>query len=62
MLYGAIARSMAAENIARLAAMHAAEKNIEDMREELQANFRQTRQNSITEELLDVMAGFEALV
>ncbi|MGL1861414.1 MAG: F0F1 ATP synthase subunit gamma [Pseudodesulfovibrio sp.] len=61
-LYGAIARSMAAENAARLAAMQAAEKNIEDMREELQVNFRQTRQNAITEELLDIIAGFEAIV
>jgi len=61
-LYGAITRSMAAENIARLAAMQAAEKNIEEMREELQVNFRQTRQNTITGELLDIMAGFEAIV
>lgn len=60
-LYGAIVQSMAAENAARLFAMQAAEKNIEDMREELQGHFRQTRQNSITGELLDVMAGFEAM-
>jgi len=60
-LYGALAQSMAAENAARLAAMYAAEKNIEDMREELLVNFRQTRQNDITEELLDIIAGFEAL-
>jgi len=60
-LYGALARSMAAENAARLAAMQAAEKNIEDMRDELQGDFRQTRQNAITSELLDIVAGFEAL-
>jgi F-type H+-transporting ATPase subunit gamma len=60
-LYGAITRSMAAENSARLAAMHAAEKNIDEMRTELQGNFRQTRQNAITGELLDIMAGFEAM-
>lgn len=60
-LYGAITRSMAAENSARLAAMHAAEKNIDEMRTELQGDFRQTRQNAITGELLDIMAGFEAM-
>lgn len=61
-LYGALARSMAAENAARLAAMQAAEKNIEEMRETLQRDFSQTRQNAITGELLDIVAGFEAMV
>jgi len=60
-LYGALARSMASENAARLAAMQSAEKNIEDMRDELQGDFRQTRQNSITSELLDIVAGVEAM-
>ena len=61
-LYGALARSMAAENAARLAAMQAAEKNIEEMRDDLQGDFRQTRQNAITGELLDIVAGFEAMI
>lgn len=60
-LYGALARSMAAENSARLTAMQAAEKNIEDMRDELQGDSRQTRQNAITSELLDIVAGVEAM-
>lgn len=60
-LYGALARSMAAENAARLAAMQAAEKNIEEMRSELQRKFLQTRQDSITGELLDIVSGFEAM-
>ena len=60
-LYGALARSMAAENAARLAAMQVAEKNIEEMRNDLEGEFRQSRQTSITGELLDIVAGFEAM-
>lgn len=36
-------------------------KNIEERLGDLQANYRQQRQNSITEELLDIVSGFEAL-
>ncbi|MEZ6852750.1 F0F1 ATP synthase subunit gamma [Halodesulfovibrio aestuarii] len=60
-LYGALARSLAAENAARLMAMQAAEKNIMDMRDTQEAKFRELRQNAITEELLDIVSGFEAL-
>ncbi len=60
-LYRAMALSMAAENAARLAAMQAAEKNIRDRHEELQGEFRETRQNMITTELLDIASGFEAI-
>ena len=60
-LYRAMALSMAAENAARLAAMQAAEKNIRDRHEELQGEFRETRQNLITAELLDIASGFEAI-
>lgn len=60
-LYGALVQSMAAENAARLAAMQAAEKNIVEMRETLQGDFRQARQAAITSELLDIVAGVEAL-
>lgn len=60
-LYRAFAQSMASENIARLAAMQVAEKNIEEMREHINALYRETRQNTITEELFDVVAGFEAI-
>nr|WP_321513740.1 F0F1 ATP synthase subunit gamma [uncultured Pseudodesulfovibrio sp.] len=61
-LYGALVRSMAAENAARLAAMQAAENNIEDMRAHLQMTFHQIRQDSITGELLDIVSGFEAMI
>ena len=60
-LFRALAQSMAAENAARLAAMQAAEKNIQELQESLQATYRDTRQQAITEELFDIIAGFEAL-
>ncbi|WP_419661638.1 F0F1 ATP synthase subunit gamma [Desulfosarcina variabilis] len=59
--YRAFAQSLAAENAARLMAMQAAEKNILDLLEELQARFREQRQAGITNELLDIISGFEAL-
>jgi F-type H+-transporting ATPase subunit gamma len=60
-LHRALAQSLAAENAARLAAMQAAEKNIEERAGELAASYRETRQNAITAELLDIVSGFEAL-
>ena len=55
------AESAASEHATRLAAMQAAERNIEDHLTEMNTAFRRLRQASITEELLDVVAGFEAL-
>lgn len=60
-LYRACAESLASENASRIAAMQAAEKNIEERLEELRSSFNQLRQSAITEELLDVVTGFEAL-
>jgi F-type H+-transporting ATPase subunit gamma len=60
-LFAAFARSMASENASRLASMQAAEKNIEDKLTELTNQYNQFRQTSITEEILDIIAGFEAL-
>jgi len=60
-LYRALGQSLAGENAARLAAMQSAEKNIEELRESLATSYRQTRQDLITSELLDVVSGFEAL-
>lgn len=60
-VYRAFAQSLAAENAARLAAMQAAEKNILETIDDLQAEFRQLRQTAITGELLDIISGFEAL-
>lgn len=60
-IYTAFAQSLASENAARLTAMQAAEQNILEMEEDLKAAFRETRQNTITAELLDIVSGFEAL-
>jgi F-type H+-transporting ATPase subunit gamma len=60
-LYRAIAESLASENSSRLASMQSAERNIEERIEELTREFHHRRQMSITEELLDIAAGFEAL-
>ncbi len=60
-LFRAFAASMAAENAARLASMQRAEKNIEETKEELTRKFHTMRQNVISEELFDVISGFEAL-
>lgn len=60
-LFRAFAESLASENASRLAAMQGAERNIEDRLAELNTQFHQQRQMSITGELLDIVAGFEAL-
>jgi F-type H+-transporting ATPase subunit gamma len=60
-LYQAMAESLASEHASRLAAMQHADRNIQERLEELRAQFRQQRQLAITTELLDIVAGFEAL-
>jgi len=60
-LFRALAESLASENASRLASMQAAEKNIEERIGRLRTRFHQFRQASITEELLDVVSGYEAL-
>lgn len=60
-LFRACAESLASENASRLAAMRGAERNIGERISELTGEFHQTRQMAITEELLDIAAGFEAL-
>jgi F-type H+-transporting ATPase subunit gamma len=59
-VYRAAAESLASEHASRLAAMQAAERNIDAHLEEQAAEFRRRRQETITEELLDVVTGFEA--
>jgi F-type H+-transporting ATPase subunit gamma len=61
-LFSGFAFSLAAENAARLAAMQRAEKNIEELQSELSSRYHSLRQSLATEELFDVIAGFEALV
>ncbi|MFX0558602.1 F0F1 ATP synthase subunit gamma [Maribacter sp. CXY002] len=52
---------MASENYSRLGAMQRAEKNIEDLLDEVNDTYHRLRQSSIDEELFDVISGFEAL-
>jgi len=61
LVFRAYADSLASENASRLASMQNAETNIQEKIDQLQARFHQRRQASITEELLDVVAGFEVL-
>ena len=58
-LFRACAESLASESASRLAAMQAAERKIGDLIDELQLEFNQARQNSIDEELFDVITGYE---
>jgi F-type H+-transporting ATPase subunit gamma len=60
-LYRAFVESLASENTSRLFSMQLAEKNIEERLKELNIQFHQQRQASITAELLDVATGFEAI-
>ena len=60
-IFRAGAESMASEHATRLASMQAAERNISERLEEMTGVFRHRRQQAITEELLDVVAGFETL-
>ncbi|MGO9997792.1 MAG: F0F1 ATP synthase subunit gamma [Acetobacteraceae bacterium] len=61
-LFRACAESLASENASRLAAMERADRNIDELLENLQAAFHRLRQSDIDEELFDVISGFEALI
>jgi F-type H+-transporting ATPase subunit gamma len=60
-LFRACAESLASENASRLAAMERADKNINELLENLHGAFNRLRQSSIDEELFDVISGYEAL-
>ncbi|WP_291102701.1 MULTISPECIES: F0F1 ATP synthase subunit gamma [unclassified Flavobacterium] len=60
-LFKACAESLACENSSRLAAMQRAEKNIDELLNDLSQNFNHLRQSTIDEELFDVISGFEAM-
>ncbi|MCX8048413.1 MAG: F0F1 ATP synthase subunit gamma [Methylohalobius sp.] len=60
-LFRACAESQAAEHSQRLVAMQLAEKNIAERLEGLTRSYGQLRQEQITSELLEVVAGFEAV-
>jgi len=60
-LFRACAESLAGENASRLAAMQRAEKNIDELLDELNKTFHQIRQRSIDEELFDVVSGYDSM-
>ena len=60
-LFRACSESLASENASRLAAMQRADKNINELLEELKGTYHRLRQSGIDEELFDVISGFEAL-
>ncbi len=60
-LFKCCAESLASENTSRLAAMQRAEKNIDELVDDLNQTFRRLRQSSIDEELFDVISGYESL-
>ncbi len=61
-LTAAVMESLASENGARLAVMEAADRNIGDKLEALTRQEHSLRQNAITEEMLDVVTGAEAVM
>jgi len=60
-VFRAAAEAIATENAARLALMQQAERAIDERLDDLLKVTRSARQSAVTNELLDVIAGFEAL-
>ncbi len=60
-LFRAIVGSVTSENASRLTTLQSAEKNIDEQLEGLNNQYQRLRQDAITEELLDIVAGFEVL-
>jgi F-type H+-transporting ATPase subunit gamma len=61
LLFQACAESLASENTSRLAAMQRAEKNIREIIDQLNGKYHRLRQETIDEELFEVVAGYESL-
>ena len=61
LIYGAMMQAIASENSARMQAMDNATGNAEEMIEELSLLYNRARQNSITQELTEIIAGAEAI-
>lgn len=60
-LYKAILDSNASEHGARMTAMHKATDNAEDLQRELRLYYNKARQTAITNEILEIVGGAEAL-
>ena len=60
-LYKAVRDSYASEHGARMTAMHKATDNASELKEELTLNYNKARQAAITNEILEIVGGAEAL-
>jgi len=59
--YEALLESLAAEHGARMTAMHKATENATELRDGLKLTYNKARQAAITNEILEIVAGAEAL-
>ena len=59
--YKALLDSVASEHGARMTAMHKATDNAKDMLRDLKISYNKARQTAITTEILEIVAGAEAL-
>lgn len=60
-IYKALIDSFAAEHGARMTAMHKATDNADDLLKELKLSYNKARQAAITNEILEIVSGAEAL-
>ncbi len=60
-LYKAVRDSFASEHGARMTAMHKATDNATELRDQLKLSYNQARQAAITNEILEIVGGAEAL-
>ena len=61
MLYKALRESFASEHGARMTAMHKATDNAAELVDQLKLTYNKARQASITNEILEIVGGAEAL-
>ena len=60
-LFKAISDSVAGEHGARMTAMHKATDNASELRDQLKLTYNKARQTAITNEILEIVGGAEAL-
>lgn len=61
LIYGALLEAVASENGARMTAMDSATSNAEEMIDSLSLQYNRARQDSITQELTEIIAGANAI-
>ncbi len=60
-IYQALLESLSSEHSARMVAMKAATDNAKQLAEDYRLTYNKARQSSITNEILDIVGGAEAL-